>query len=65
MDQTKPLVGKVELSNDRTEARIWVDGLVQGHVHSFDLAALLSDQGESLVHPNAYYTLNEIPGKQD
>lgn len=65
VDQTKPLVEKVELSGERTQARIWVKGLVQGHVHSFDLSALRSDQDESLVHPNAYYTLNEIPERLD
>ncbi len=61
VDQTKPLVEKVELSEDRRQARIWVEGLVKGHVHSFDLAELRSEHGDSLVHSNAYYTLNEIP----
>ncbi|MDG1892898.1 MAG: hypothetical protein P8L18_16470 [Verrucomicrobiota bacterium] len=64
VDQTKPLVEKVKLSDDHSQARIWVNGLVQGHVHSFDLSALRSGWDESLLHPNAYYTLNEIPEKQ-
>ena len=61
VDHTQPEVSRVELSKDRTQARIWVNGLVQGHVHAFDLATLRSNMGEALLHANAYYTLNEIP----
>lgn len=61
VDHTQPIVEKVKLSKDLTQARIWVNGMVQGHVHAFDLSSLRSKNNEPLVHANAYYTLNEIP----
>lgn len=61
VDQTKPTVTSATLSDDGYSVRLKVDGLVQGHVHDFGLEALRSSDGESLVHPMAYYTLNEIP----
>ncbi len=61
VDQTVPQVTNCLVSADGLQVRLMVDGLVQGHVHEFDLAAVRSDAGEKLVHVNAYYTLNEIP----
>lgn len=61
VDQTTPKVTRVVVSKDGRKADITVDGLVQGHVHDFDLSAMRSVNGKPLVHPNAYYTLNEIP----
>jgi hypothetical protein len=40
-----------------------IEGLVQGHVHDFDLQPIRSTSGQKLVHVNAYYTLNEIPSE--
>jgi hypothetical protein len=48
---------------NRMSARIVVEGMVQGHVHEFDLAGLRAADGRSLLHSKAYYTVNEIPGK--
>ena len=61
VDQTTPEVLAVTLSKDGISAAIQVKGLVKGHVHSFDLSALKSTDGEALVHAEAYYTLNEMP----
>lgn len=60
VDQTTPTVTSVELSEDRMSAEITVDGLVQGHVHCFDLEAIRSTDNEPLLHENAFYTLNEL-----
>jgi len=38
-----------------------VDGLQKGHVHEFDLTAMRSTDDETLLHHQAFYTLNEIP----
>lgn len=61
VDQTTPKVVKATVSEDGLESLIEVEGLVQGHVHSFDLSPIKSKEGGKLVHVNAYYTLNEIP----
>ena len=61
VDQTVPLVRSADVSDDGLTVHLRVDGLVKGHVHEFDAAALRSAEGELLLHANAYYTLNEIP----
>jgi hypothetical protein len=57
-------VTKVVVDDEGRSALLTVDGLVQGHVHEFDMAALRSGDGEPLLHSKAYYTLNEIPGTE-
>ncbi len=61
VDHTTPKVVKADVSEDGLQVHLQVDGLVQGHVHDFDLGKILSADGKKLVHVNAYYTLNEIP----
>ncbi|NNE93564.1 MAG: hypothetical protein HKN23_18100 [Verrucomicrobiales bacterium] len=61
IDQTKPAVQAVQLSEDGLTATIQLDVLKKGHVHEFDLGALRSRDGEELLHRHAYYTVNEIP----
>ena len=61
VDQTTPTVTVAEVSDDGLQVRLRIDGLVQGHVHDFDIGALTSADGETPLHRSAYYTLNEIP----
>jgi hypothetical protein len=61
VDETIPKVVAVKLSEDRKEASLGVDGLQKGHVHEFDLTAMRSADDETLLHHQAFYTLNEIP----
>lgn len=61
VDQTTPRVTAAEVSGDGLAVRLHVDGMVQGHVHDFDIASLRSASGEAPLHRSAYYTLNEIP----
>lgn len=63
VDHTTPKTNKAVVAGDGLSVRIQVNGLVQGHVHDFDLHAIRSADGEKLLHHNAYYTLNEIPAK--
>ena len=61
VDQTTPTVTSVKLSADRLQAHLKIDGLVQGHVHEFDVRSLKDSADIPILHRNAYYTLNEIP----
>ena len=61
VDQTTPGVTRATVSDDGLTVHLKVNGLVQGHVHDFDLQSVRSRSGEKLVHRKAYYTLNEIP----
>ncbi len=61
VDRTVPTVSRATVSADGRRVHLTVDGRVKGHVHEFDLSPLRSADGESLLHVDAYYTLNEIP----
>jgi cytochrome c551/c552 len=51
----------VKVSEDGMKARIVVDGLRQHHVHTIRAAGIRDADGHPLLHPVAYYTLNNIP----
>jgi hypothetical protein len=61
VDQSTPKITAATLSPDKKSVRLKVDGLVRGHVHHLSAKPLKSSQGTPLWHPDAYYTLNEIP----
>jgi hypothetical protein len=64
VDHTKPQVRQATVSENGLQVQLQVDGLVQGHVHEFDLQPIRSaTKLEKLVHVKAFYTLNEIPIK--
>jgi hypothetical protein len=61
VDQTTPTVTEAVVSSDGLTVKLTIDGLMQGHVHDFNLSGVKSATGGDLVHTKAYYTLNEIP----
>jgi len=63
VDATTPTITKVEVGKDSKSVRLYVDGLQEGHVHDLKAPGVRSTDGEPLLHPQAYYTLNYIPGK--
>ncbi len=63
VDHTTPKVVNATVSEDGFQVDLQVAGLVQGHVHDFDLSLMQSAGGGTLVHTKAYYTLNEIPAR--
>jgi hypothetical protein len=60
VDQSEPVVKSATVSADGLKVRLVIDGLVRGHVHHIAVD-LKSKSGEALWHPEAWYTLNEIP----
>ena len=61
VDQTKPTATAATVSADGLSVLLEVPDRVKGHVHEFYLGKIMSSKGEHLLHPDAYYTLNEIP----
>jgi len=58
----KELVVQVgELSPDGLSVELRVENLREYFIHELRIGGLLSQDGEALVHPDAYYTLNKIP----
>lgn len=61
VDQTKCTIRTAVVSPDRKSVRLVLDGLVEGHIHEFHFPGVRSAEGEPILHPTAFYTLNKIP----
>ena len=61
VDQATPQITAATVSPDKKSVRLKIDGLVRGHVHHLEAKGVKSATGQNLWHPDAYYTLNEIP----
>ncbi len=62
VDNEEAKVTGVRVSDDNMTVRIVVDGLKQYYIHHLFLEGVREkDTFHSLVHPSAYYTLNNIP----
>ncbi|MGJ8634986.1 MAG: DUF7133 domain-containing protein [Luteolibacter sp.] len=61
VDESTPEITAVTVSPDALSVRLEVKGLVRGNVHHLSTPNLKSADGTTLWHPDAYYTLNEIP----
>lgn len=60
--ETKPHeLGGIEVSEDGLRVRFQVKGLRPLFVHELRTNGIKSADGNTLDHPNAYYTLNRIP----
>jgi hypothetical protein len=63
VDATTPKITKVIVGKHKKTVRLRVDGLQEGHIHDLALPGVRSAEGQPLLHPQAYYTLNYIPAK--
>ena len=62
VDQVEPEVTVASVAEDGMSLKLKVEPLTKGHVHALTVDGLLSAEGKHpLLHPEAYYTLNEIP----
>ena len=51
----------IKPSEDGMSVRVVISNLVKYHIHELDLSGLRDENGSNLIHPVAYYTLNNIP----
>jgi len=61
VDGLEPEVTVAEVAPDGMSLVLSVSPLTKGHVHELHAKGLRSSDGVPLLHPEAYYTLNEIP----
>jgi len=61
VDQSTPVIKSAKVSADKESVHLTIDGLVRGHVHHLKAPGVKSASGTTLWHPEAFYTLNEIP----
>ena len=62
IDRGSLKVESVEVSKDGRDVELRLDRLVEGHVHELSVRDLRSAAGLELLHDEAFYTVNEIPG---
>jgi glucose/arabinose dehydrogenase len=63
VDQTEPKITRVTVGPDRRSVRLTVEGLQEGHIHDLTAPGVRSEEGQPLLHPQAYYTLNYFAEK--
>ncbi len=63
VDDVQAKITRVVVSPDRKSVRLTVAPLTKGHIHELHLDGVKSATGTPVLHPVAYYTLNEIPTK--
>ena len=61
MDRKAEKVQAVKVSADRKMASLKVDGFRPGRVYELHLDGVKSADGDAVLHPEAYYTLNQLP----
>lgn len=61
VDATTPVIRAARVSEDAKRVELEIDELERGHVHELHLDGVRAEDGRSLLHPVAYYTLNRIP----
>jgi len=61
VDHTTARVTGAEPSADGLSVLVHLKSITEDHIHDFNLARITSRDGQPLVHPKAYYTVNEIP----
>ncbi|PAY15779.1 hypothetical protein CKO51_30165 [Rhodopirellula sp. SM50] len=60
VDHTQPTIRSATVSEDRMTVRLVIDGLQRGHVHEFLCDKIKNAEGQSLLHPQAYYTASYL-----
>ncbi len=63
IDDVLPKITAAEVGKDGKSVRLRLSPLTQGHIHELHLDGVKSAEGLPVLHPVAYYTLNEIPKK--
>jgi hypothetical protein len=61
VDRRGEKVQSVKVSEDGKTVSLKVEGFRRGRVYGLHLDGVKSSDGEPVLHPEAYYTLNEIP----
>jgi hypothetical protein len=61
VDKTVPKVTATTVGADKKSVVLKVNGLVKGNVHELHMKGIRSAKALPLLHPAAYYTLNEFP----
>ena len=60
VDESKPTIRSAKVSDDGLRVTLEVDGMQRGCIHHLQSKGIRSTHGLSLLHSDAYYTLNYL-----
>jgi len=63
VDNLEPAITSAKVSQDGKTVQLQIEPLTKGHVHELHLKGVKNSEGQPLLHPVGYYTLNEIPSE--
>jgi len=61
IDRRRHVITSAVVAADGRSVRLAIDGLRTGYVHELTAAGVRSEDGQALLHDEAYYTLNRMP----
>jgi hypothetical protein len=61
VDHSTAKVTRAEPAADGLSVRVYLENIIEDHIHEFDLSKMKSADAKHLLHKMAYYTVNEIP----
>jgi glucose/arabinose dehydrogenase len=60
VDHTKPTIVAADVSEDGLRVQLKIEGLQRGHIHELTVPGVRNQDGNTLLHDKAYYTLNYL-----
>lgn len=61
VDEVLPKIQSATVGKDGRTVRLKITPLTKGHIHELHFDGVRNREGQGLLHPVGYYTLNEIP----
>jgi hypothetical protein len=61
VDRKAEKINRVKVSADRRHVSLAASGFRPGRVYEIHLEGIKSEDGDAVLHPEGYYTLNELP----
>ncbi len=65
IERATTTIESATLGEDQRTIRLRVAALKMGHIHELHLPGVTGIDGKSVLHPVAYYTLNQVPAKEE
>ncbi|MFH5833773.1 plastocyanin/azurin family copper-binding protein [Halalkalibaculum sp. DA384] len=63
VDLEESAIRSIHVSEDKLKVRLVLNNLRRGYIYEINGSGIRSAVGEKILHPGAYYSLNEIPEK--
>ena len=61
LDKHAEKIDAVKVSGDKKKVSLAIKGFKPGRIYELRLDGVKSTEGDAVLHPEAYYTVNELP----